>query len=64
LAVKIRLSRMGRKNVSRFRIVASDSRNARDGRFLEVLGYYNPQATQRNLKLTLNVLLTGYKRVL
>jgi small subunit ribosomal protein S16 len=42
---------MGRKNVSRFRIVASDSRNARDGRFLEVLGYYNPQATPKEFKI-------------
>jgi small subunit ribosomal protein S16 len=34
---------MGRKNVSRFRIVAIDSHKKRDGSFLEILGSYNPQ---------------------
>jgi small subunit ribosomal protein S16 len=43
LTVKIRLARTGRKNVSRFRIVAIDSHKKRDGRFLEILGSYNPQ---------------------
>jgi small subunit ribosomal protein S16 len=44
LPVKIRLARTGRKKVDRYRIVAADSRVARDGRFLENLGYYNPQS--------------------
>jgi small subunit ribosomal protein S16 len=43
LTVKIRLARTGRKNVSRFRIVAIDGHKKRDGRFLEILGSYNPQ---------------------
>ena len=43
MTVKIRLARTGRKNVSRFRIVAIDSHKKRDGRFLEILGSYNPQ---------------------
>jgi small subunit ribosomal protein S16 len=43
LAVKIRLARTGRKNVSRFRIVAIDGPTQRDGKFLEILGNYNPQ---------------------
>jgi small subunit ribosomal protein S16 len=43
LAVKIRLARTGRKNVSRFRIVAIDSHKKRDGRCLEILGSYNPE---------------------
>jgi small subunit ribosomal protein S16 len=34
---------MGRKNISRFRIVAIDSHKSRNGRFLEILGSYNPQ---------------------
>jgi len=38
---------MGRKNVSRFRIVAIDNHKSRDGRFLEVLGSYNPQHTPK-----------------
>jgi small subunit ribosomal protein S16 len=42
LAVKIRLKRMGSKKRPFYRIVATDSRNPRDGRFIETLGYYNP----------------------
>lgn len=42
MAVHIRLRRMGAKKRAFFRIVASDSRRARDGRFLETLGTYDP----------------------
>ncbi|MEW5795086.1 MAG: 30S ribosomal protein S16 [Candidatus Zixiibacteriota bacterium] len=42
MAVHIRLRRMGKKKRPYYRIVAADSRRARDGRFLEVLGTYNP----------------------
>ena len=42
MAVHIRLRRMGKKKRPFYRIVAADSRRARDGRFLEVLGTYNP----------------------
>jgi small subunit ribosomal protein S16 len=42
LAVKIRLTRMGRKNRPFYRIVVMDSRTPRDGRFLENIGTYNP----------------------
>lgn len=42
MAVHIRLRRMGKKKQAFYRIVAADSRRARDGRFLEVLGTYNP----------------------
>lgn len=42
MAVHIRLLRMGKKKQPFYRIVAADSRRARDGRFLEVLGTYNP----------------------
>ncbi len=47
LSVKIRLARTGRKKVARYRIVAADSRMSRDGRFLETLGTYNPQASPK-----------------
>ncbi len=40
--VKIRLKRMGLKKQPFYRIVVTDSRNARDGRFIEEIGYYNP----------------------
>ena len=40
--VKIRLKRMGMKKVPFYRLVVTDSRNARDGRFIEEIGHYNP----------------------
>lgn len=42
MAVRIRLRRMGAKKRAFYRFVAADSRSPRDGRFIEVLGYYNP----------------------
>ena len=42
MAVKIRLSRIGKKNAPFYRIVAIDSRRKRDGKSLEILGTYNP----------------------
>ncbi|KAK4753997.1 hypothetical protein SAY87_002101 [Trapa incisa] len=42
MVVKIRLSRLGCKNKPFYRVMAADSRSPRDGKHLEVLGYYNP----------------------
>jgi small subunit ribosomal protein S16 len=42
MAVKIRLRRMGTKKVPFYRVVVADERAARDGRFLESLGTYDP----------------------
>ncbi len=42
MAVRIRLQRKGRKKRPFYRVVVADSRTARDGRFIERLGYYNP----------------------
>ena len=42
MAVKLRLKRMGAKQKPFYRIVASDSRSPRDGRFIEIVGTYNP----------------------
>ena len=42
MAVKIRLQRFGSKKRPFYRLVAADSRSPRDGRFLEILGTYNP----------------------
>jgi len=44
LAVKIRLMRVGKKNQPSYRVVVSDARSPRDGRFIEVLGQYAPRA--------------------
>jgi len=43
LATAIRLARRGSKKNPTYRIVVADSRRARDGRFIESIGYYNPQ---------------------
>lgn len=51
MPVKIRLARTGRKKVATYRIVAADSRKTRDGRFLEMLGTYNPQADPKEFTL-------------
>ena len=48
--VKIRLARGGRKKRPFYRVVAADSRMARDGRFLEVLGTYNPLSNPKEIK--------------
>ncbi|MED5019876.1 30S ribosomal protein S16 [Paenibacillus chibensis] len=42
MAVRIRLKRMGAHKAPFYRIVVSDSRSPRDGRFIEEIGYYNP----------------------
>lgn len=42
MAVKLRLTRMGKKKQPTYRIVASDSRRKRDGEYLELIGTYNP----------------------
>ena len=43
MAVKIRLTRIGKKRQPYYRVVVTDSRNARDGRFIEQLGQYDPR---------------------
>jgi len=42
MAVKLRLKRMGSKQKPFYRIVAADSRSPRDGKFIELVGTYNP----------------------
>jgi small subunit ribosomal protein S16 len=44
MAVKLRLMRMGKKKQPTYRVVAADSRSPRDGRFIEILGTYQPRA--------------------
>lgn len=42
MAVKIRFARIGKKHAPIYRIVATDERNKRDGKYLDYLGTYNP----------------------
>jgi small subunit ribosomal protein S16 len=43
MAVKLRLTRVGSKKNPIYRVVATDARSPRDGKFLEIVGRYNPQ---------------------
>ena len=51
MSVKIRLARAGAKKAPFYRIVAADSRSPRDGRFLEILGRYNPRTNPSFIEL-------------
>ena len=42
MALSLRLKQMGRKNAQTFRLVVIDKRAPRDGKYIEMLGYYNP----------------------
>ena len=50
MAVKIRLRRMGAKKSPFYRIIVADSRSPRDGRFIEEVGYYNPNVDPSVIK--------------
>ena len=49
MAVKLRLTRMGAKKRPSYRIVASDSRQKRDGEYLELVGTYDPIANETKI---------------
>ena len=51
MAVKLRMTRMGAKKRPFYRIVAAESRSPRDGRFIELLGTYNPCTNQAQVNL-------------
>ena len=51
MAVKLRLTRVGSKKNPVYRIVAADSRSPRDGKFLEIVGRYNPQTDPSSIEL-------------
>lgn len=53
--VVIRLSRGGAKKRPFYHIVVADKRRSRDGRFIEQLGYFNPIASGKDVKLTLDL---------
>ena len=51
MAVVLRMTRRGSKKKPFYRIVAADSRSPRDGKFLEMLGTYDPLKTENNIKI-------------
>jgi small subunit ribosomal protein S16 len=52
--VKIRLRRTGCNNNTTFRVVATDERSPRDGKFLEILGWYLPKQEGVNFKIDMD----------
>lgn len=57
MAVKIRLARTGRHGYATYRVVAADSRSPRDGRFLEIVGTYNPNVNPAQISINKEVAL-------
>jgi len=51
MSVRIRMTRMGAKKRPFYRLVAADSEAPRDGRFLEILGYYDPMKDPAVVKI-------------
>ena len=51
MSVRLRLRKTGTRNKPSYRIVATDSRCPRDGRFLEILGFYDPRGHQEKIDL-------------
>ncbi len=49
--VRIRLRRVGSKGQPSYRVVAADKESPRDGRFLEILGFYNPRTNPATIQL-------------
>ncbi len=54
MAVAIRLKREGAKNNPHYKIVVADQRKPRDGRFIEIIGNYNPGKTGENFSIQLD----------
>ncbi len=51
MAVKIRLSRQGRKKAPFYRLVIADERSPRDGKFIELIGTYNPMTDPASVNI-------------
>ena len=54
MPVKVRMTRTGANNEPSFRIVATDSRSPRDGRYIESLGWYDPKKVGVNFALQMD----------
>ncbi|MEZ4588085.1 MAG: 30S ribosomal protein S16 [Gemmatimonadales bacterium] len=55
MATRIRLRRIGRKHIPLYRIVVAEGTAPRDGRFIEILGTYDPKAKDEQKKVSLDV---------
>ena len=64
MALKIRLTRLGDKKSPFYRVVVADSRSPRDGKFVEILGTYNPLTDPAEIKIDNEKAENGLKAVL
>jgi len=55
MAVVIRLARVGTKHEPKYRITVADHRRYVTGKFIEILGYYNPQASANEKKVSMDM---------
>lgn len=62
MAVKMRLKRMGAKKAPFYRIVIADSRSPRDGKFIELVGTYNPLLKPAEIKINEELALEWLKK--
>ena len=62
MAVRMRLTRIGSKKNPIYRVVVADSRSPRDGRFIEIVGRYNPQTDPSTIELDETRSRTGSPR--
>lgn len=51
MSVTIRLKRTGRKNAPSYRIVVANTRDKRDGKYLDLIGYFNPSTNPQEIKI-------------
>lgn len=51
MAVKIRLTRLGDKKSPFYRVIVADSRSPRDGKFIDIIGTYNPLTNPAEIKI-------------
>ncbi len=62
MAVKMRLKRMGAKKAPFYRVVVADSRSPRDGKFIALIGTYNPLTTPAEVNLNESLALEWLKK--
>ena len=62
MAVVLRMTRRGAKKKPFYRIVAADSRSPRDGKFLEMLGTYDPLKSENNIKINFEKVTSWIKK--
>ena len=62
MAVKIRLTRFGRKKMPFYRIIVADIESKRDGKFLDILGTYDPMKDPAEVKIDTDKLKTWLDR--